>query len=234
MGDTFDVLVGKGPLQKCFTLHTDFFIPRSEFFRAARSAAWNKGGDSKIPTSLEDDDLEVFGHYKHCIYVGNVNFLPHHSELGDTEGSEHFESLIELYIMGDKLGDIITANMVIDRIMSVSDEVEKLPRGGDLELAYNSTVSGSPLRALFRDYFIHEVTVSYLGTDKLTDCPRELLEDIVLGYLEIKRKNASKTINAALAVEVSTMTRCHYHQHDSSVPGCTPSQSTPVAVVPIT
>jgi hypothetical protein len=68
LNTTFDVLVGLGPLQNRFTLHTEVFTKRSEFFRAARSPEWLV--DPSKPVDLTDYDQEVFSAYMNCAYFG--------------------------------------------------------------------------------------------------------------------------------------------------------------------
>lgn len=69
LSDTFDVIVGQADLdQQRFTLHTDVFTKRSEFFRVARSPEWLV--DPSKPVDLQDDDPEVFSAYMNCAYFG--------------------------------------------------------------------------------------------------------------------------------------------------------------------
>jgi hypothetical protein len=125
--------------------------------------------------------------------------------------------------------------MVMDRLVCYSDEVELVPGSKYAKMVYKSTARGSPLRAVLRDYVIHESSSQYFEYDKPSNFPRQFLTDIALGYLEIKRLNESKpaTVDGAFRVNVSTMARCHYHIHNSAVPCCEPSQSTPVEVIDI-
>jgi hypothetical protein len=232
MEETFDCLVGgAGEQQKRFTLHNDFFIPRSEFFTAARSAAWNK--DPLKPTTLDDadDDPEVFANYMRSFYLGNASFLPDSEKAG-------FQPLIKAYVLADKLGDLMTANMVIDRIITYSDEVFRLPSIDEVHLAYSSTASGSPLRALFCDHFIHEAGAQYLIDKKLSEIDRDFFQDIAVRYLSIKRTKgiAKMSVGDAFGKSISTNDTCHlFHQHNKNHPRtpCMPSPSTSVEVVDI-
>jgi len=168
-----------------------------------------------------------------CIYLGNVDFLPVDIQLNKSE----FSSLIRLYVLADKLCDLRTANMVIDRFVSYSDKAETIPGPGDVELSYNSTASGSPLRKVLCDYFLHEIRDDDLNTmAKTNELPRDFLQDVVVGYLEIKHTNVGKpkAVGAPFRLTISKMARCRYHQHCSkSVPECTPSQPALVKVVSI-
>jgi hypothetical protein len=67
----FNIVVGVGPKQKTFTVYNDVIIPRSEFFRAARSNTWIKD-DPTRPTSLEHEDPETFAAYLHAVNYDRI------------------------------------------------------------------------------------------------------------------------------------------------------------------
>jgi hypothetical protein len=75
----FNVIVGTPPLAQRFTLHTNVFIQRSGFFRAARKPEWLNGNPSK-PVDLTNEDPEVFQAYLNCVYRGPDTL----KEIGDT------------------------------------------------------------------------------------------------------------------------------------------------------
>jgi hypothetical protein len=185
----------------------------------------------KKPTNLEDDDPEVFANYVRGIYLNLIDVLPQ-----DRENSD-LGSLIRLYVLADKLCDLKSANMVVDRLVCYSDETKSIPGAEEIELAYNSTASGSPLKAVFCDYFIHESGSGFFNDQDVSKIPREFYHDIAVRYLNIKskkNKDPSVNIEAAFFEKVSAKPRCIYHQHDSKVPLCTPSRSAVVEKVPIT
>jgi RNA recognition motif-containing protein len=64
---TFEVLVGKAPDQKRFTVYHDLLTQSSEFFKAARSSHWTQPDQ---PTILVDHDPETFSTHLHCLYFG--------------------------------------------------------------------------------------------------------------------------------------------------------------------
>jgi len=59
----FHVVVGRKPKQETFAVYNDVVIPRSEFFRAARSSKWIEDQHTK-PTTLEHEDPKVFATYR--------------------------------------------------------------------------------------------------------------------------------------------------------------------------
>lgn len=184
LSETFDVLVGSEGLQQRFTLHGNLFIPRSEFFRAARSSAWCK--DPKTPTTLENDDPAVFENYMHCIYLGDVTPLTGGKDLSNAAPTRHIQALVRLYVLADSLSDLMTANLVIDKIYEHSRASKVVPNPETISLAYNNTAPGSPLRAMFRDLIIHEASSAYLDPYQASDVYVEFYRDFMHEFLTIK------------------------------------------------
>jgi hypothetical protein len=230
--ESFEVLVGKGLLQKRFTLHNDLFLPRSEFFRAARSATCKK--DSQKPTTLDDDDddPEVFANYMQSVYLGDVTPLSD-GDVNNRVVHDRFDSLIALWVLADKLGDLEAANLTIDTIVSYSDEVNLIPGAKNVSLVYRTTVNSSPLRTLMRDLYIHDACEDL--RDDMSEFGLEFYRDVACKYLEVKRasRKYAATVAKAFDTALSNNDRCLYHSHSPTVPRCTPSPSTPMEVVQI-
>ena len=64
--------------------------------------------------------------------------------------------LVQTYILADKLGDILTTNMIIARIMGLSDIKVELPGPDATRIVSTRTTPETPLRKLFIDYYVHE------------------------------------------------------------------------------
>ena len=226
LDSTFDVLVGS----KTFSLYTAVFTERSEFFRAARKPEW-LAGDPKKPVDLKDEDSELFNTYINCVYFGKEVLKLHSVEC--TSGTESggtdkvqlgFRSLIQIYLLADKLQDLATANMAIDEIISFSDAVWTVPLPDECSHVYSHTPRNSPLRVLMRDYCIYENNPSILAS-MVNEFPRDLVNDIMLEVLRIKTMDKNKTVAKAFEKELTAFTRedrCHYHQHDDKHPRCVP------------
>jgi hypothetical protein len=60
----------------------------------------------------------------------------------------HYISLAKLYILADKLGDLATANLVIDEFTRFNCSITYNPSAEVVNLVYESTVHGNPLRRL--------------------------------------------------------------------------------------
>lgn len=138
------------------------------------------------------------------------------SELDEEEGP--LGDLITLYLLADKLKDIITANLVISEIMRVSEEWRRVPNDDEVTLAYKSTTTGNPLRRMFRDYYIHEAWDILLEELEDGELPFQFVKDVLLEY---KRLAKSQTPHDEQnKVKCVDREKCYYHQHDGEHPRC--------------
>ena len=208
--ETFQVLTGQHPNQQCFTVHREFFTQRSKFLEAASSSRW-KCGTGK-PVDLTEHEPEVFASYMQCVYLGSVTVpdLPVYTE------DRPLERLITLYLLSDTLNDTTTSNLVMDEIIRMSEELRHIPYPPCVDLAYRSTVAGSPLRKLCRDYYIHEAQDDALEEIYEGLLPFEFLKDVIQEFRRLADQGAlyygrRRSIN---------MEKCHYHLHDDEHPRC--------------
>jgi hypothetical protein len=210
--DTFEVLTGKGPNEQRFTVHRELFTRRSSFTEAASSSRWNSGNTK--PVDLTEHEPEVFASYMQCVYLGSVT-EPEVPELVD---GYYFGALIALYLLADKLQDIITMNLVVDEILRVSGELLKLPCEFELTMVYESTVAGNPLRKLCRDYYVYEAPPASLETIHEGAFPLQFLQDVVL---EFERLAYDDEPNGRRdKVDCVDREKCYYDQHDDEHPKC--------------
>lgn len=207
-----EVLIGEEPNKQRFTVHKDLFTRHSKFLEAATSFHWTLG--IKKPVDLVGYEPEVFASYMQCVYLGSVMVpaLPRYN------GKNTLEGLIVLYLLADKLNDITSANLIIDQIIRHSEVEKILPSWTAVTLAYESTVAGSPLPKLCRDYSVHEEKSSQLGRIQEGTAPFDFLKDVMLelhgfashkGPLEQSRK-----------VKCVKREKCYYHQHDEEHSKC--------------
>lgn len=68
----------------------------------------------------------------------------------------HFETLVRLYLLTDKLQDRAAANVVIDKIKLLFGATASHPGLRPIFIAYESTAAGSPLRSLLRDLWFYD------------------------------------------------------------------------------
>jgi hypothetical protein len=81
LGDTFQVVVGKVPSQKHFTLYTSIMSQHPEFFRAASA-------DPTKPVELDDHDPEIFKAYLCCLLGGVHAMLKTRSQTSSKKSSK--------------------------------------------------------------------------------------------------------------------------------------------------
>jgi hypothetical protein len=97
-----------------------------------------------------------------------------------------YDSLINLYLLADKLQDLATTNMVMDTIQQFCQSAYVAPGKGPISTAYQSTVAGSPLRKLLRDMWSYSPGSDHEERFNESGFPNEFLRDIVKEYLRIK------------------------------------------------
>jgi hypothetical protein len=210
--ETFEVLTGEKPNQKCFTVHRQPFIERSKFLEAASSSRWTSG--TRKPVDLTEHEPEVFASYMQCVYHGSVA-VP---KLPVYEEGKSLGGLIKLYLLADKLNDILTSNLVMDEIIHLSEEWRRIPCDDEVALAYRLTTTGNPLRSICRDYFVHEGTARLLETLEEGTLPFQFIKDVLL---EFERLASSKApYDKSNKVQCVNREKCHYHQHDDEHPKC--------------
>jgi hypothetical protein len=129
------------------------------------SQCWTK---ADVSTVLHDENPELFRSYVGLVCYGkevwqqDIDASIAQSNLHPTDGSpmppaivcareKVFDDLIRVYILTDKFMDPGSANIVIDQMIRFSKETCLLPHPEAINQAYNSTLEGSPLRALLRD-----------------------------------------------------------------------------------
>ncbi|OQO08934.1 hypothetical protein B0A48_05824 [Cryoendolithus antarcticus] len=138
----FEVLVGQGSDQKTHMLPSDVFLPRSNFFRAAKSGRWSAGD---APVDLTDHTTEISNAYMHCVYFRK--FLPPVVPSGNVAFTEYFQ----LHQLADKLGDLDAANLVVDGILSASNARKQVPheRSADFNRTFRVLVRSGTAQKIF-------------------------------------------------------------------------------------
>ena len=148
-----------------------------------------------------------------CVYLGSVT-VPALPE--DYDGD--FGGLFALYLLADKLNDAITSNLVIDGILRMSEEVRRVPNGVAITQAYGSTVAGSSLRKLCRDYYVYEATTEVLENMHEDSFPFQFSQDVMLEFARLARNKTP--YDGRVKVKCFDRGRCYYHRHDDEHPKC--------------
>jgi len=140
----------------------------------------------------------------------NTSYDEQHDEVDDAIT----RVLIKLYVLADKLLDPRTANLVIDELVRHVDASSNLPSVHFINIVYQCTPVGSPLRALFRDWHIHEADYTWCQTqfEIKWDLPVDFLKDLLVQSGLIHNENPDKTVEEAFRMNVGDRLKGHYHQ----------------------
>jgi hypothetical protein len=137
--------------------------------------------------------------------------------------SDHLLYLAKIWVQADSLQDLVTANDVMDEFTRFSYSKGYIPDDDVINLVYESTVHGSPLRKLMRDFYLYSTRSSYYLLPHLASLPAEFYRDIFFEYLRVKEKEPNtqyfqRGLGDTCFVSVREKTLddgCRYHVHDS-------------------
>ena len=105
------------------------------------------------------------------------------------------EALIKVYLLADKLQDLATANMIMDKLIKFVAQTGEIPKHGPTSLAYNSTADSSPLRALLRDYWVYQIPTDGADHLKANDFPKDFLQDVATELMLVKLGKATAAVS---------------------------------------
>lgn len=145
-----------------------------------------------------------------------MNYNANYDEETDSLDDARIRILIKLYVLADKLIDLHAANLVIDELIRLTDTLEGLPGQCFANIVYECTPSSSPLRALFRDWYLHECPYTWFQREG--SLPVAFLEDIILEMGRIHEESADRTIEEVFSTKASSRPTGHYHQKPLSSP----------------
>jgi hypothetical protein len=133
-------------------------------------------------------------------------------EVGEVEYPRKF--LVDLYLLADKVMDPVTANMVIDKLISVCEAQDSYPSPELIRYVYGSTTAGSPLRGLFRDWYVFTVSRSWVERLCHEGYPHDFLKDLVHETYILQRDNQGKRVSRVFSAEnlAGRRTKDYYHQ----------------------
>ena len=207
-----------GEEAKKFFVHPGFICASSPYFEA-EIKRWKQ---ERYPIRLTYDDPSIFELYLRCLYSReSIDRSPRPAIPGESLGD-----ILKLYILADKLGDLTTANFVIDQVDDLMLATKAFRRfkednAGDLEdirslvQAWHATPANSPLRRLLVDYFARPENCGELCN--MLD-QEEAAGDFAVS---IARRLAMKAANIPEIAHDSYLSpACEYHQHDARHPQC--------------
>ncbi|KAK4579960.1 hypothetical protein LTR86_000162 [Recurvomyces mirabilis] len=204
-----EVLVGKERAR--FMVHTDIICSHAPFFDAALKR-WKQDKD---PMLLEHTIPEVFNTYLECIYTGKLTLRGGSSDFSNPVDAA-FDRIIDVYILGDELGDLQTCNNLIDQLIYECGARDWYPAQRTACKAWLSAPIGSPLRRLFTTFYVQDLAPHALRSF-LADCqlPVDFVCSLVTRFSEVtERGNGTKD----LFTRSFNSPRCEYHQHDALHP----------------
>ncbi|KAJ8112203.1 hypothetical protein OPT61_g5379 [Boeremia exigua] len=158
-GSIFGVTVGKDERQEQFFLHERLFTSHSEFLNCATKKEWLQ---QKKVVLLPEDDPATFRLYAVLTYTGflTTKDLPF-----------EWQSLVDVFVLAEKLQDLWAKNRVIDAMHSfMTDHLRKISTESaankiedcisiaSLSQLYDGTPTGSQARKLVVDLFADNET----------------------------------------------------------------------------
>lgn len=187
VGPAIEVIVGRS---ESFTVH-EYLLRQSPFFDRMLNGTWKEATERRV--ELPEDDPDVFTIYVSWLYWNQIPTIPT-CESGQDDSE--FLHLIQTYIFGDKIQDMAFQNTIVDAIIEKNrDSVrqglpskQSIPSPACVRLAYDNTLSGSPLRRLLVDLW---ALTEGGKVDKET--PRRFLEDLIIKIRPSSGKRLART-----------------------------------------
>lgn len=134
--------------------------------------------------------------------------------------------LVDLYLLADRLQDLQTANLVMDKLVLFNpegnDEDDDVFGHEVIRHVYDSTVRGHPLRRLMRDECVYDQnSATYMQVHVEGGHP-EFLRDVAVEFLRLRDADVLEGGLDLLLRESSERDsdKCHYHQHSETHPRC--------------
>ncbi|KAM0699252.1 hypothetical protein Q7P36_001299 [Cladosporium allicinum] len=140
--------------------------------------------------------------------------------------SDHLLYLAKIWVQADSLQDLVTANSIIDELTRFSYSKGYNPDDEVINLVYQSTVHGSSLRKLMRDFYLYSTRSSNYLIPHVANLPAEFYRDIFVEFLRVKENNpAPPYFQYGIGARCTASVRdklmediCRYHNHDSRFP----------------
>lgn len=194
-------------------VHKTFATKSSEFIKAALSHDWKEAREKRIP--LPETEVVTFEGYLHWLYTGQL--------ITDGEGSILLKQQLQLYILGDFLGDNNFCNQVADDILRLFKH-EQVVVGtscmtfSNVQLAWKHTTQGSPLRDLFLGYVCMQISfkagkwLSFIEEQR--DWLPQGFDSELLKYMATKLANSDVAKTVQITMDPVRTNRCNYHKHE--------------------
>ena len=131
------------------------------------------------------------------MYTGHV-VLEHSPAEADTV------LLVEIYLLGDYLDDMVFCETIVERLVELSQGPKhKLPSGTAVRLAWSITSVDSPLRAVVKELFlgvaIYSAVEVLLNND---DFPYEFILDLLSSLVENNKGFCKRSISQKSDIQI--------------------------------
>ncbi|KAF2766626.1 hypothetical protein EJ03DRAFT_353766 [Teratosphaeria nubilosa] len=246
-----DVLVG--PLEARFTIRPEVLCASSPFFKAAYER-WQKSREPfKLPydepkvfqlylcaayyREIDNEQLNDQGdvglnpRIKQAWQVrrepnGPDDKVAQDQRQPQRRSQEVFLLLTKAYVLADKLNDLTSADIIIDKIIQEVEFRDCVVASDSIEYAFKNQAQTSPLRRLFVDLYVHEADERSF-CNALPRVPAELVLAVAREFnrLACVQENSQKRVSEVFNQRTCYMERCHYHQHDHEHKRCGYAQS---------
>lgn len=192
------LLVGKE--EQKFAVHKEILRAHSPFFRSAVQQNWKEGQEGII--RLPDDDPEVLELYEEWLYEGKI-FSQDEQQVEDSDESD---LLIKAFVFGEKIQDGRFRDAAIDCLIACLNSKDEnrykwFPTEQGIDMVYEGTPPGSPLRRLMVDMHVYYGEESWFDGETNTEFLVELARDLLNVRQELDLN------------EPACGTSCSYHHH---------------------
>lgn len=209
-----DVGEDRGEVQT-FSVHKEIICNYSDYFRAACTGEFLEAKSGRV--RLPEDHAELFDLFVQWVYSQNLE------QVLAQATRPLWTTLVELYILADKLRALTLKNTIMDRMLCKAHGAlrysrgrEEFPSNADISLAYDNTPPPtSPMTKFFAELFsLKRAFISEEFTIEKDEVPKDYLYDLALALrLRWDGRYGLPSVMKEL---------CRYHEHDSAEqPSCT-------------
>lgn len=123
----------------------------------------------------------------HLLYTGKLGVVLESGPAPYDGGAEKIR-LAKLYVLAEKLQDVVTKNLVVDAMLlscrqTSAGGIALTPSLAVIAIIYSGTPPGSPMRRMMTDPFSYRARSSWISRN-VEDWPRDFLFDLAISLLE--------------------------------------------------
>jgi hypothetical protein len=169
-----------------FYVHKSVLCKTSSFFQKATKSEWT--ASTPRPIDLSDEDPKIFQFYVQWLYSGTVAIQTRFINNSDAEGGlcgiVDKCSLIESYLLGEKLMDTAFQNAVMQGLIQCVKREESYPINSVIKRVYERTTTKSPLRRLLVDFWLWNGSSTWMCSYMNRELGTEFMNDLICALLE--------------------------------------------------